>query len=232
MEYSLAVDGFEIVPSMLTQSEIEALRSALDSLKIRPGHRNLMQRVPGIAALAMSPKILGLLENLLGTVPFPVRSIFFDKTPKANWLVPWHQDLSIAVKRRLDAVGYGPWSTKEGVPHVQPPTGILKSMVTLRLHLDDCDESNGALRVIPASHRQGRLNAAEIVELRSNQKEVVCRLGAGDGLLMRPLLLHASSEAWAPAHRRVVHLEYAACSLPDGLEWAENCWPRRTSQLG
>jgi hypothetical protein len=36
---------------------------------------------------------------------------------------------------------------------------------------------------------------------------------------MRPLLLHASASARVPGHRRVIHLEYAAESLPDGLEW-------------
>ena len=50
---------------------------------------------------------------------------------------PWHQDLSIAVKERHEVAGFGPWSVKEGVP-VQPPVEILESMLTLRLHLDDC----------------------------------------------------------------------------------------------
>jgi len=184
-----------------------------------------MQRVPDIAALAVSPKILGLLEDLLGAEPLPVRSIFFDKTPEVNWLVPWHQDLSIAVKQRLDVPGYGPWSMKDGVPHVQPPVEILEAMVTLRLHLDDCDESNGALRVIPNSHQLGRLNAARITEVRSQHAETACAARLGDALLMRPLLLHASSEALAPAHRRVIHLEYATCSLAEGLEWAEVLGP-------
>ena len=125
------------------------------------------------------------------------------------------------MKQRIDVSGYGPWSIKEGVPHVQPPIEILETMVTVRLHLDDCDESNGPLRVIPGSHRMGRLDAADIVKSRANQKEVICSMQAGGALLMRPLLLHASSEASAPTHRRVIHLEYAACPLADGLEWAE-----------
>ena len=44
---------------------------------------------------------------------------------------------------------FGPWSTKDGTPHVQPPVELLQQMVTVRLHLDDCDEANGALRVLP-----------------------------------------------------------------------------------
>ena len=198
-----------------------ALRSALEVLKISPGHRNLMQRVPAIAGLATSPKIAALLKARLGSVPFIVRSIFFDKTPEANWLVPWHQDLSIAVKKRGDFPGYGPWSLKDGVPHVQPPVEILETMITLRLHLDDCDETNGALRVIPGSHCLGRLSSGEIGSIRSKQREILCSMRAGDALLMRPLLLHASSEATNPAHRRVIHLEYATRPLADGLEWAE-----------
>ena len=210
-------DGFQIIPSVLTGSEVETLRTALSSLQVAPGHRNLMRHLPEIAALAGSVKII----NLLGPGFRPVGSIFFDKTPEANWLVPWHQDLSIAVKQRIDLSGYGPWSTKDGVPHVQPPVEILAGMVTLRLHLDDCDESNGPLHVIPGSHRLGRLDAADIVKSRANQKEVVCTMQAGDALLMRPLLLHASSEASELAHRRVIHLEYATCPLASGLEWAE-----------
>lgn len=176
-----------------------------------------MRHVPEVAALAGSAKII----SLLGHGFLPVRSIFFDKTPETNWLVPWHQDLSIAAKPRIDVPGYGPWSIKDGVPHVQPPIQILETMVTVRLHLDDCNESNGALRVVPGSHLFGRLDAAGIAKVRSNQKEAFCSMQAGDALLMRPLLLHASSEAPAPLHRRVIHLEYSASQLPNGLEWAE-----------
>jgi ectoine hydroxylase-related dioxygenase (phytanoyl-CoA dioxygenase family) len=219
--YSLAEDGFEIIPSVLNETEVAKLGSALSSLNIAPGHRNLMQRVPGIAALATSPKIIGLLKSLLKREPFPVRSIFFDKTPEANWLVPWHQDLSIAVKERFDLPGYGPWSNKDCVPHVQPPIEILETMVTIRIHLDDCDESNGALRVTPGSHREGRLDVASIAEARKLRDEVTCRAQAGDALLMRPLILHASSQAESPTHRRVIHLEYGTCRLPLGLDWAE-----------
>lgn len=38
---------------------------------------------------------------------------------------------------------------------------------------------------------------------------------------MRPLLLHASSPAASPGHRRVLHVEYAAAGLPGGLQWYE-----------
>jgi ectoine hydroxylase-related dioxygenase (phytanoyl-CoA dioxygenase family) len=217
----LSNSGFEIVTSVLSRAEVDELRAALSALDIAPGHRNLMRRVPEVRALALSEKIAGLLDERLAARAVPVRSIFFDKTPEANWLVPWHQDLTIAVQERRDVPSYGPWSVKDGVPHVQPPASFLESMLTIRLHLDDCDETNGALRVIPGSHRRGRLTSAEITEARAQQSEVLCSMRAGDALLMRPLLLHASSEARAATHRRVVHLEYAMAPLPEGLTWAE-----------
>jgi len=221
MSPTLANNGYELIPSVLDTAEIEGMRAALSDLDVAPGHRKLMQRVPAIAATSLSPKIVALLEHRLATRCFPVRSIFFDKTPEANWLVPWHQDLSIAVRERREISGYGPWSVKDGVPHVQPPVFFLESMLTLRLHLDDCDETNGALRVVAGTHGRGRLSAAEIAEARSQNAEVVCPARAGDALLMRPLLLHASSEARNPNHRRVIHIEYATSPLPHGLEWAE-----------
>jgi hypothetical protein len=42
----------------------------------------------------------------------------------------------------------------------------------------------------------------------------------GGVMLMRPLLLHASSKCRTGAHRRVLHIEYAGCDLPSGLQWA------------
>jgi ectoine hydroxylase-related dioxygenase (phytanoyl-CoA dioxygenase family) len=225
MNASILNDGYQIIPDVLTFSEVEALRQSLRSLDVAPGHRQLMRRVPAVAALAVSTRILNLVAVVLGEHAFPVRSIFFDKTPRANWLVPWHQDLTIAVNQQTDMPGYGPWSTKDGVPHVQPPTELLEFMVTLRLHLDDYDEGNGALRIIPGSHLSGRLNASQIAEMRFQQSDVLCEARAGDALLMRPLLLHSSAEAVSPVHRRIIHLEYAAFPLPAGLQWIESTTP-------
>ena len=72
-----------------------------------------------------------------------VRGIYFDKRVDANWKVAWHQDLSIAVKAKAKIEGYGPWSVKAGITHVQPPVSVLEQMLTVRLHLDDTDETNG-----------------------------------------------------------------------------------------
>jgi ectoine hydroxylase-related dioxygenase (phytanoyl-CoA dioxygenase family) len=154
--------------------------------------------------------------------PIPVRAIYFDKSSDANWLVPWHQDLTLALRERLESPGFGPWSVKDGIPHVQPSVELLERMLTVRIHLDDADETNGALRVLPGSHRHGRLTPERIRTLRHEQSEVLCSARAGDVLLMRPLLLHASGRSTSERRRRVLHIEYAGFTLAHGLSWHES----------
>ena len=149
-----------------------------------------------------------------------MRSLFFDKTPDANWKVAWHQDLTIAVQQKMETQDFGPWSVKEGVVHVQPPASLLERMLTIRVHLDDCDSDNGPLQVLSDSHRHGKLTTEQISELRKIIEPATCTIERGGAVLMRPLLLHASSPARIPKHRRVVHLEFATEPLPNGLQWA------------
>ena len=155
----------------------------------------------------------------------------FDKTPETNWKVSWHQDQTISVVEQREVEGFGPWSVKAGVPHVQAPVGLLERMLTIRIHLDDCGISNGPLRVLPGTHLSGKLSPSELARLRSERVEVTCAVPAGGAILMRPLLLHASSVSESPAHRRVLHIEYAAETLSGGLKWAEAVEPSGTNSL-
>ena len=129
--------------------------------------------------------------------------------------------VTIAVRERIEVDGYSAWSVKEGVHSVHPPASVVQRMISVRVHLDRCDEQNGALRVIPGSHGAGRLTAAERTELLAQSMEVTCAFEAGGALVMRPLLMHASSPSQSPSHRRVVHLDFAVGSLEGGLEWSE-----------
>ncbi|MGH7520818.1 MAG: phytanoyl-CoA dioxygenase family protein [Gemmatimonadales bacterium] len=211
--------GFAIVPAVLEQDDLARLERLLpQSSGDSGGLRNLLD-IGGIAELAASDPIRSLVDAIVGRDAFPVRGILFDKTPAANWKVSWHQDLTIAVGQRRDAPAYGPWSEKAGVVHVQPPVAVLERMLAVRLHLDESGTGNGPLRVLPGSHRAGALRDADILLWRSRVVEQLCLVPRGGVLLMRPLLLHASSPAVEPHHRRVVHLEYASCGLAPGLEW-------------
>ncbi|MES2598775.1 MAG: phytanoyl-CoA dioxygenase family protein [Verrucomicrobiota bacterium] len=217
MPHSVSQDGFAIVPEVLTPAECSQFISLLGTMKTA-GSRGLLG-LHEIRDLAFSKTILHFLRPHMSTEPFPVRGIYFDKSAETNWLVTWHQDLTITVKQRHESSGFGPWSVKDGMPHVQPPISILQGMLTIRLHLDDADETNGALRVIPGSHRFGRLSSDEIQRIAQGRAAVTCSAPQGAALLMRPLILHASSRSTSERHRRVIHLEYACDSLPEGLEW-------------
>ncbi len=213
MTSSFTTEGFEIIRGILSETQLAALREEAERVAISAGSvcvRHLRSRSEIFDKLSESNMILSHLPEGLR----PVRSILFDKTPEENWPVPWHQDITIAVSEEHDVPGYGPWSHKDGVPHVQPPIALLHHMVTIRLHLDDTPAANGALRVIPRSNLRGKISADSIT---ANDKEnaITCECMAGDAVLMSPLLLHASQRSLEPARRRVIHLEYAR---PDDLD--------------
>lgn len=216
-------EGFFFARAFFSVSEVEELREVLTPLlkNARAGVRNLLRRSSAVAELAKSDRILTLLSELAGAAPFPVRGILFDKTPEANWRVSWHQDLTIALSARAELAGFGPWSVKEGVVHAQAPVSLLERMLIVRIHLDDADKANAALQVIPASHRSGKLDDAAIDRIVATDTIRLCETQAGDILVMRPLLLHASSPAIIAKHRRVIHLEYATDDLPSPVEWFE-----------
>ena len=49
--------------------------------------------------------------------------------------------MTLALRARAEVPGFGPWSTKNGIPHVQPPVDLLKQMLAVRLHLDGSDDT-------------------------------------------------------------------------------------------
>ncbi len=228
-------DGFAIVPDALTVLETGALTSALDDfvtgnkatgLRGRGdavfGVRNLLAECEAVRNIARRSVVRRFITPVLGPDCFAVRAILFDKTPGANWRVPYHQDLSVAVARRVECDGWGPWSEKAGALHVQPPVAVLEDMLTIRLHLDPCGPDNGPLRVLAATHNRGKLSPENIADARERIAEAVCVVAmSGGAVIMRPLLLHASSPAQLPHRRRVLHIEYAAQALPDGFEWRD-----------
>jgi ectoine hydroxylase-related dioxygenase (phytanoyl-CoA dioxygenase family) len=183
--------------------------------------RDLLRAIPEVRQLAGSPPLLDLVDSVLGLGSFAVRGLLFDKTAEANWSVPWHQDLTIAVRGRVDAPGFGPWTVKAGIPHVRPPVEVLSKMLTLRIHLDDCEAGQGPLRVLPGTHLGGKLDAVATRVWLDREPAVACLVPRGGVVMMRPLLLHASSAATDPRRRRVIHLEYASTQLSDGMDWFE-----------
>jgi hypothetical protein len=222
--------GYTLLPAVLTPAEVEAARLACASVLAGPdaapsvlvrgdapplGARNLLRLWPGATALARRPALADPLLRVLGPRGGLVRGLYFDKPPGSDWALPWHRDQTIAVRRHGPPGRFTKPTRKAGVPHVEAPPEILASMVTSRLHLDPMHDANGPLRVMPGSHTSsGAAGPAT--------PDVTLRCQAGDVLLMRPLLLHASVHCVPDyrGHRRVVHLEFAPSpDLPDGYEW-------------
>lgn len=212
--------GWAITTRVIDPRATSSLRSEVAPLATdgRGGARNLLDNA-AIRELAASDTVRSFAEAVLGEQCFAVRALFFDKTPNANWKVVWHQDLTIATRERRDVAGFGPWTEKAGVPHTQPPVGVLEQMLALRVHLDPCSAENGPVRVIDGTHRLGRLAGDEIDRFREAHAAHDCVADEGAILAFRPLLLHASAPAQTPSHRRVIHIEFSAVELPSPLHW-------------
>jgi hypothetical protein len=217
---SIDTSGWAVTDRVLDSSTIAELRDCVAPFvqASRGGARNLLDDAR-ITALATNPALRRFACTVLGDSCFAVRALFFDKTADANWKVVWHQDLTVATRQRMDLPGYGPWTEKAGVPHVQPPVDVLERMLAVRVHLDPCTEDNGPVRVIDGTHRLGRLAPEAIDQLRTERPISVCLAAEGALLAFRPLLLHASSPAARPGHRRVIHIEYAERPLAAPLVW-------------
>jgi hypothetical protein len=182
-------DGYALIHDCVSEKSIQALAQALDTEQ--HGIRNLLSN-PIVRELAGSDQLRSHVVPVLGEGCFAVRGVFFNKSPKANWKVSWHQDCVIAVREKLDIEDWGPWSSKADVIHVRPTFAVLQQMLSIRIHMDDCGDDNGALKVIPGSHRDGILLDNEIRN-QSKNIAVACAAFRGDAVLMRPLMFHPSS---------------------------------------
>lgn len=235
----LAGQGYAVRPAIFSAEEVTALlrtieAAAATSLNFRRSQdvfaiRHLLHEIPALWPRLLTPRLRQLLAGLFPKAePHLVKAIYFDKPAGSNWLVAWHQDVMVGVGARHEQPGYGPWSQKNGETTVLPPREILENIITLRLHLDDCDATNGALRVVPGSHRHGVIPNDELPAY--TPRAVTCAVPAGGVMLMQPLTLHASPRSTSARPRRVIHLEFATAELPAGLRWRERRPMPTTSQ--
>jgi hypothetical protein len=214
----LATEGFALVPGLLSQAECDVIAQRLDASEARGvGSRRILQ-LPWCTGLAT--RVMGheVVRAALPSHARPVQCTFFEKSTAKNWLVPIHQDLSIPVARRVDDPAFTGWSEKNGSVYVHAPDSVIEQLLAVRVHVDACSSADGPLRVVPGSHQSGRVGPARAAQLgRANGIEVPAR--RGDALLMRPLLLHASSKSSGSSQRRVLHFLFGPEELPSGLAW-------------
>ena len=182
--------------------------------------RGLLKEIPNLKQHLFNENLCRIIHDGFGEGYFLTKAIYFDKPPKSNWYVTWHQDVPINVTEKIDQEGFSGWTNKAGLVSVRPPVEYLQSAFTLRIHLDDTDEQNGALKVIPRTHFS-ILSDAEIAEFRDSTESKCCKMRRGGVHLLKPLTMHASSKTQNEKHRRVIHLEFNNQELPGELEWLE-----------
>jgi hypothetical protein len=145
-------EGFAIVPAVLSERAadviLHGLSRALDtadedtaSIRSRSGGvyaaRNILALWPEAAVAWRHAPVPEMLAEVLGRRYGLVRALFFDKPPEQTWALPWHKDLTIAVRdNRIPSEQFRKPTTKAGVPHVEASCQVLETMLTVRLHLE------------------------------------------------------------------------------------------------
>ena len=145
------------LPSIYTQEEMRQLNAELPNLLalLQPGEtakdiREWHETSLYLYEICMNPKIHDLVEGILGPNFYLWASSFFIKEPFSKSTVGWHQDAYY-------------WPMK---PH---------HSVTVWLAVDDVDEENGGMKIIPGSHlggllqhkRQGQTDSIITLELET-----------------------------------------------------------------
>jgi len=213
------VEGFTIATDILSESQCSALGAEVASLEVAGAGTRELLSLGWARLLACELRRHEGLAHLLKGADTAIQCTYFSKSPARNWLVSLHQDLSIPVKEHLPKSPCSAWSEKEGAWFCQPPVELLSRLVAIRVHLDDSTAENGPLRVVPGSHRLGRMSPEDAIEHRRRLGEVSCAVPRRGTLTMRPLLLHASSKSSVDTPRRVLHFVFGPAQLPWGLRW-------------
>jgi ectoine hydroxylase-related dioxygenase (phytanoyl-CoA dioxygenase family) len=222
-------NGFTSISNIYSNDEIENILtkiSKVDTSKetFRVSNdlfaiRQFLKEVPEVTKLVFNEKLKNVIEELFGKDYFVIKSIYFDKPETSNWFVAYHQDLTISVDKKLKHDDFGPWTVKQDQFAVRPPLPILEDIFTIRIHLDDTDQNNGALKVIPKSHLKN-IYRPENIDWTIN-KETICNINKGGIMIMKPLLMHGSNKTTNNKKRRIIHIEFSNKPLPEGLNWAE-----------
>lgn len=221
--------GFSTIENIYSKKEINKMLQFLETLDTSKENfrkskdlfaiRQFLKEVPQIHSLIFNNKLKDLITALFGAQYHIIKSIYFDKPESSNWYVSYHQDLTISVDKKVNLDYFGPWTIKQNQFAVQPPLQILENIYTIRIHLDDTNENNGALKVIEKSHLKGIYRPENIDWCR--EKETICSVNRGGIMIMKPLILHSSNRTTNNKKRRIIHIEFSDYQLPKEIQWSE-----------
>ena len=194
---TIELDGFSIINEFIPESQVNEILSALETRNVldfgdaKASGFNLLRTIPAVEQLASSARLLSIVRAGLGDSAFPINALLLDKSLSQNWGLDWHQDLKIAVTNKIDVPDYGNWTEEYAINHCIPPLEILEKLLSVRIHLDPCTIQNGALLVIPKSHKNGILSNLGVKEI-VQREAICCEIDRGGIMCMKPLLLHKS----------------------------------------
>lgn len=208
-----------MVGDVLSPMQCEAAAGQIELNKPGAGGSRKLLQEEWCRDMARQLRTNPALAHIIGPDLVAVQCTYFEKSATRNWLVPLHQDVSIPVAARVDDASLSGWSCKEGAWYVRAPLPVLEKLIAVRVHLDPCGPDDGPLRVVPGSHLHAVVSDAAAVALRDDIGEVTCLVPQGAVLVMRPLLLHASSKGGGAGRRRVLHFVFGPRALPAPLEW-------------
>ncbi|WP_420458727.1 phytanoyl-CoA dioxygenase family protein [Neolewinella sp.] len=226
MQGTLDCQGYYLAAGIFPQSEVDTLRQLVTEDKGVSGFgvRYYLEHKPAVLqALLACQNFLRLVRETFSE-PVIIKSVYFDKPPRANWTVAWHQDITLNLTEKLDHPSYSNWRELEDRVAAQPPTELLEQITAYRIHLDDTDATNGALRIVEGSHLRGIQRVDEHYHSSADSVRTLC-INAGGVQLMKPLLFHSSRRVemgdGEANPRRVIHLEVMEKSLTVGLPLRE-----------
>ncbi|MET3539228.1 phytanoyl-CoA dioxygenase family protein [Chryseobacterium limigenitum] len=222
-------NGFTVIENIFSNEDMDKIIYVLENIDTSKetfrksedlfAIRQFLKEIPEVKELIFNENIKTIINQIFGEKYFTVKSIYFDKPEKSNWYVAYHQDLTISVDKKVDLENFEPWTTKQNQFAVQPPLDILENIYTIRIHLDDTDENNGALKVVPKSHAKG-IYRPETINWDVETEEI-CSVEKGGIMIMKPLILHGSNRTTNGKKRRVIHIEFSDKELPEELNWSE-----------
>lgn len=144
--------------------------------------------------MAYHPRLLAIVEKLLGEKPMLVQDMALLKPPTGGGEKPWHQDMA-----------YG-------------ALAFHKAVVGVWIALDEAGLDNGCMHVIPQSHREGATPHYAVRDWQlcdasvPVERDVAVPLQPGGALFFHGLLYHGTPNNTSNKRRRALQFHYACVS--------------------
>lgn len=194
----LELEGFVVLPSLLSAAEIEAIRGEFDRLPTEATDYSEQQRGCRDVTATDSPVAISLIANA-GVTSF-LRELFGDElicTSCAYALsLPGHPGIAI----HTDAQPYG-----SAIFGKQASSPVL---VRVLYYLDDLTPLRSPLKVIPRSHLSLHADANPYRRYLNHPDEVMVCCPAGSAAIINQKIFHANYPNYSAEPRRLLAIAY------------------------